>query len=192
MKKATLKTMVALAALAALTAFMAPGAGAAELKLGAVSMQRVINESEAGKAAIGELKALAENEQQKFQTKQENFKTLEKDFEQQRLVSRPEVLQEKEQELMRLKREIDLLREDTRMAIQRTQARLTARIIKEAREIITDYAKKNHYTIVLEASEGPPPMGGMVLYADQGVDLTAAVIKVYDDQFKSGAAGKKK
>lgn len=167
-------------------------ADAAEIKIGSVDIQAVLNESESGKEAVDKIKAAMERESEILQSKQEAFKRLEHDFEQQRLVSRPEVLEEKERELIKMKRDLEAYSQDTARMFQRTQKRVTNKIMAEIKAIIKDYAKKNKYTLMVENSETPTPFGGFVIYVDKTADITPAIIKIYNDQYKAGISSDKK
>ncbi len=174
------------------TSFCAVSPAAAGPKIGSVSIQTIINDSEAGRDALEKLKAKMEKESKILKSKQEALRSLEKDFEQQRLVSRPEALEDKERELIKMKREIELYNQDTRRIFQRSQTRMTNRILAEVKKIIKDYAIKNNYTIIVENSEGPTAFGGFVVYVDQTLDITPAILMIYNEQYKSESSKDKK
>ncbi len=169
----------------------ATGAYAAEMKIGSVNLQILINESDMGLDAIKKMKANIERENNILKGKQKAYKKLEQDLEQQRMMSRPEVLEEKEQELLRKKREIELYKQDTRRTIQRHQARVTSGIVKKVKAVIVDYAKANGYSLILEGSEGPAKMGGFIIYASEKVDLTNTILKLFNEKYKAGELDKK-
>jgi len=169
----------------------ATGAHAAEIKIGSVNMQTIINESDMGIDAIKEMKAKIEKENKILKGKQTAYKKLEQDLEQQRMMSRPEVLEEKEQELLRMKREVELYKQDTRRSIQRHQARVTSDIVKKVKAVVKGYAKANGYSLILEGSEGPAKMGGFIVYASKEVDLTNTITKLFNKKYKAGELDKK-
>lgn len=166
-------------------------ADAAEVKIGAVNIQSVLNDSEAGIQAIEKLKVKMEKESRILKAKQDVYKKLAQDFEQQRLVSRPEVLEEKERDLIKIKRELEAYGQDTRRMFQQSQKRMTGKIMTDIRVIIKDYAKKNNYTMMVENSDTPTPFGGFVIYVDDAADITSAIIKIYNEQYKANASSKK-
>lgn len=174
-----------------LVALAAVPAPAVELKIGSVDMQAVFNKCMAGQDALENLKNLAERETKEFQSKQEAFQKLEKEFERQRFASRPEALEEKERELLMAKRELEFFKEDTNRSMKRVRARLTAKIIKDLKNVVADYAKKNGYTLILETSEGLMASSGVVLYSDDSIDLTKTIVKLYDEQYKASKGGAK-
>ncbi|MBI4665869.1 MAG: OmpH family outer membrane protein [Nitrospinae bacterium] len=169
----------------------APGAKAETkaVKVGGVNIQTVLDNSEAGKKALTELKAKAEKERGILEKKLDSIKKLEKDIESQRMVAKPEAINEKEQELKNLKRELDAYREDTQQNFQKIQAQTMRKIVNDISRIIKDYGKKNGYTLIMEKGEGSQVVGGFVLYMDEAVDLTESIVKIYDEETRAG--GKK-
>tara|TARA_B100000959_G_scaffold287499_1_gene372941 strand:- start:61223 stop:61819 length:597 start_codon:yes stop_codon:yes gene_type:complete len=159
------------------------------LKLAVVNMQTILNKSEAGVAAVKMLKALAEKETKALQEKQKALKKLETEFEKQRIVSKPAVLEKKEREIIRARRELELSKEDTRRNVQRTQARETQRVVNEVRKLLAEYAKINGYTMVLEKNDNASPIGSAVLFADPTLDITADIVQLYNKQYRQGSLG---
>ena len=82
--------------MAVAASMMAAQAQAAELKIATVKIQVIINESAAGKEAVAKLKAMMDEEGRKMQEKQKDLKKLESEYDQQKLIARPEVAEEKE------------------------------------------------------------------------------------------------
>ncbi len=159
------------------------------LKLAVVNMKTILNKSEAGVAAVKMLKALAEKETKALQEKQKALKKLETEFEKQRIVSKPAVLEKKEREIIRARRELELSKEDTRRNVQRTQARETQRVVNEVRKLLAEYAKINGYTMVLEKNDNASPIGSAVLFADPTLDITADIVQLYNKQYRQGSLG---
>lgn len=172
--------------LAALVA-MASAAGAADMKIATVKIQVIINESAAGKDAVGKLKVLMDEEGRKMQDKQKELRKLESEFDQQKLIARPEVAEEKEYEIMKLRRDLDSLKNDGSAALRRAQSKASQGIINDVQKIIADYSKQNNISLVLENSMGLSPAGGVVAHADDSIDITGAVIKIYDEKSRKAA-----
>lgn len=161
------------------------GADAAETKIATVSLQTIMDKSIAGKNALENLKARAENERSILGDKAQKIKELEKELESQRLMMRPETVSEKERTLRKLKREFELYRGDTEGVLKREQSQVMRKIIADIMRIIKDYGKENKYTAILQKTSGPNPAGPMVLYSDSAIDVTKAVIEIYDKEQKS-------
>lgn len=164
----------------------AADASEVKAKIGAVNIQSVLDNSEAGKKALADLKSRAEKEKETLEKKLEAVKKLEKEIESQRLVAKEGALSEKEQELKRLRRDLDATREDSQTSFQKMQAQIMRKLVGDVTRIIREYAKKNGYSLVIEKGESPNMIAGFVLYTDDAVDISPAIVKVYDEEQKAG------
>lgn len=179
-------------AVAATCAITLAGTGSAadasdvKVKIGTVNIQVILDNSEAGKKALAELKAKAEKEKDNLEKKLEAVKKLEKEIEGQRLVAKEGALNEKEQELKRLRRDLEATKEDTQSGFQKMQAQIMRKLVGDVNRIIKEYAKKNAYTVVLDKGDAPNMIGGAVIYADEAVDISSAIVKAYDEEQKAG------
>jgi outer membrane protein len=164
----------------------AADASEVKTKIGTVNIQIILDGSEAGKKALAELKGKAEKEKENLEKKLEAVKKLEKEIESQRLVAKEGTLGEKEQELKRLRRDLDASKEDTQTSFQKMQAQIMRKLVGDVNRIIKDYARKNGYTMVVEKGDSPNMMGGFVIYADDSVDISSAIVKMFDEEQKAG------
>jgi len=180
----TYLTAIFLAALA-LAQFNTP-AFAADGKVAGVNIQKVLDESEAGKKALTELKARADKEKQNFDKKVEAIKKLEKDIESQRMVAKEGAMAEKEQQLKGMKRDFDAYREDTQQTLQKLQGQTMRKLLADVKRIIKEYAKKNGYSLIVEKGDDAAAISGFVLYLDESADVTAAIVRAYNDDVKAG------
>jgi outer membrane protein len=164
----------------------AADASEVKTKIGTVNIQVILDGSEAGKKALAELKSKAEKEKDNLEKKLEAVKKLEKEIESQRLVAKEGALSEKEQELKRLRRDLEASKEDTQTSFQKMQGQIMRKLVGDVNRIIKEYARKNGYTLVLDKGESPNMMGGFVIYADDSVDISSAIVKAYDEEQKAG------
>lgn len=164
----------------------AADASEVKTKIGTVNIQVILDGSEAGKKALAELKSKAEKEKDNLEKKLEAVKKLEKEIESQRLVAKEGALSEKEQELKRLRRDLEATKEDTQTSFQKMQGQIMRKLVGDVNRIIKEYARKNGYTLVLDKGESPNMMGGFVIYADDSVDISPAIVKAYDEEQKAG------
>lgn len=182
-----IKFTVIIAAMAlAVSVFSLDTAEAQSSKVGGVDLQTILDSSLAGQEALKELKAKADKEREVLQGKQDEMKKLEKEMEQQRLMLSPKALAEKDRKYRRLKRELELYKEDVQYTLQGAQAQVMRKLLKDVLDIIREYGKKNGYTMILEKGEAANALGGFVLYMDSAVDLTPEIIKIFDERYKSG------
>ena len=180
-----MKKMAMIIAMAA--SMTAAQAQAAEMKIATVKIQVIINESAAGKEAVAKLKAMMDEEGKKMQERQKDLKKLETEYDQQKLIARPEVAEEKEYEILKLRRDLESMKTDTSAVFRRAQSKASQAIINDVQKIIADYAKQNNISVVLENSMGLSAQGGLVAHADESIDITSAVIKIYDEKSRKGA-----
>ena len=171
---------ITLGAMAAVIILGGGLAKAAEMKVATVKMQVIINESIAGKNAVGALKVKMEAESKKLQEMRQKLNKMESEYDQQKMIWRPEIVEEKEFEIIRLRRDLENNQKDTSGMLRRAQAKASQQIINDVQDIIDAYAKKNGIVMVLENSAGLNPSGGVVAYADDSIDITADIIKLYD------------
>ncbi len=142
---------------------------AEDLKIGYIITQRLIAETEVGKAAAAELKEKMEDAQGGLEKKLEEIKDLEADLQRRAMVlseeERKKAGEELERELLDAKR----LKEDFQRSLRKTEAGVMAKVNEFLREVIQDYGEKHGYDLILDAST--------LLYVSDKPDLTEEVIK---------------
>ncbi len=173
-------------------AFTTGLASAGDVKIGGVDLQKILDKSIAGKEALNGLKTVAEREKKALEDKQHAFRDLKKELEQQSMMMRESTMAEKEKKLRRLKREIELYREDAQQTIQKEQSRIMRKLLKSITKIIAVYAKENGYSLIVEKGQGPNPLGVIVLYMDDAIEITPAIIEIYDKEYSSSKGKAKK
>lgn len=171
MKKAT----VLLAALV-ITAFAFASAGAAELKIGYVDLQKALNESTAGKKAKEKFTAEVKRAESEIARKKEELERLGGSLEKQSSMLKDDVKAEKEKEFIQLQKDYERKLKDYKDELQIKDAQYTRGILADLVDIIKKYGKANNYTIVFERSET------VLLYATDALDITDKIISIYDSQ----------
>jgi outer membrane protein len=174
MKKAT----VVLAALV-ITAFTLAGAGASDLKIGYVDLQKALNESTVGKKAKEKFTAEVKKAESEITRKKEELERLGGSLEKQGSMLIDDVKAEKEKEFIQMQKDYERKVKDYKDELQIKDAQLTRGILSDLVEIIKKYGKENNYTIVFERSES------VLLYATDGLDITEKIISLYDAQSPS-------
>ena len=168
-------TGVRTAAIMLLTGLLAAtAAGAAEMRIAVVDMQRALNDCEAGKKAKDQVKSKFEKSQDQLRKQREDLDHLKEDYDRKALVLKDEERRNLEKDLEN--RSLDFKRryEDFQRDLKRTDAELTSSIVEELYEIVRDYGAKNGYSLVLEASSGA------LLYNDKAVDVTDEIVKLHN------------
>ncbi len=174
MSKLFLGVMVACCVtLAAVMIMPSPLHAADAVKFGAIDIQKILNESEAGKKAKNDLEGLIKSKQTTIDEKGRVVEKLKADIEKQASVLSADARRTKEEELEKLIREYQRLVQDSQSEIKKKEADLTESILKDIKDLIEKTGEENDYALILEK--------GMVLYSSKGIDITDAILKKYDE-----------
>jgi outer membrane protein len=143
------------------------------VKFGSIDLQKVLNESEAGKKAKSELDALIKSKESTIEEKSKVIEKLKGELEKQTSVLSAEAKKKKEDELEKMLREYQRLVQDSQSEVKKKEGELTDTIIKEIREIIEKIGVEEGYTLIIEK--------GLVLYSNKDIDITDMVMKKYNE-----------
>ncbi|NBC49384.1 MAG: OmpH family outer membrane protein [Gammaproteobacteria bacterium] len=140
-------------------------------EIGYVDMQRVLEESDLGKAAQANLEERFGDEQQAFAREEAEIRQLQQQLERDRPLMSAEQVEKKETELRERIKQFE--EEFTQIQRQLAQAQQQEgnKILQPAREAVISVAKKRKLDAVFEASQS-----GVVYLDDEG-DITDEVIK---------------
>jgi len=143
------------------------------VKFGAIDIQKVLNDSEAGKKAKIDLENLIKSKQVTIDEKGKAIEKLKADIEKQSSVLSADARKNKEDELEKLVREYQRLVQDSQAEVKKKEGELTDSVLKEIREIVDKIGGEEEYSLILEK--------GMILYSSKGIDITDSVLKKYDE-----------
>ncbi|MFA5353623.1 MAG: OmpH family outer membrane protein [Thermodesulfovibrionales bacterium] len=169
---------VLLISLAVLTGGVFSRTDAAELKVGIVDLLKSLNDSEKGKKAKTELESLIKAKQSAIDEKGKNLEKLKGELEKQASIISPEAKKAKEEEMERQVRDYQRTVTDSQAEVKKKEGELTGEILKEIRGVIQQIAQEEGYSLVLEKAEG------LILYSDKALDMTAKVVKRYNEPKK--------
>lgn len=175
MKKIVTEKLLLVCSLLFALCFLLPASllAADTVKFGAIDIQKVLNESEAGKKAKSDLESLIKSKQSTIDEKGKAIEKLKADIEKQASVLSADARKSKEEELEKLIREYQRLVQDSQAEIKKKEAELTDAIFKDTRELIDKIGEEEGYTLIIEK--------GMILYSSKGIDITDSVLKKYDE-----------
>jgi outer membrane protein len=163
---------------------LAPTLARAETKFAYVDLQRALQEVEEGRNAQARLKTLQESKQKELDAEQENFRkqkeTLDKQASAMSEETRAQKMQEMEKRLYDLQQKWMKDQQDLKT---REQQEVRA-IFGKMDPIIAGIAKRENFTMVFDKSTA-----GLV-YAPASLDITNELVRLYNDQYKSGTTGK--
>ncbi len=146
---------------------------AADVKFGSIDLQKLLNESEAGKKAKSDLEVLIKSKESTIKEKGEAIEKLRGELEKQASVLSGEAKKKKEDELEKLLREYQRIIQDSQAEVKKKEGELTDKIIKEIHETIEKIGAEEGYALIIER--------GMVLYSNKGIDITDRVMKEYNE-----------
>ena len=141
-------------------------------KFGAIDIQKVLNESEAGKKAKSDLEGMIKAKQTGIDEKSKAIEKMKADIDKQASVLSADARKNKEEELEKSLREYQRLVQDSQAEVKKKEAELTDGILKDVRDMIDKIGEEEGYTLIIEK--------GMVLYSSKGIDITDSILKRYD------------
>lgn len=150
----------------------AEGAGVG--RIGYVDFNRALNEVSDGKRAKQRLKDEFEEKQAKLDRLQSELKALKDGIDRDRLIVSEEALRRREEEYQRKFNELQNRLDGFRMEMSTREHNLTNDILSRLRSIVKEIGRDEGYVLILEKSQD------VVLYSQDGGDLTDRVISAYD------------
>lgn len=167
-----------------------------DTKVAVVDAQKTILESEAGKAAVGELQKKQQALEGQFQQLGNEMKTLQADLEKTRndymakrslMSSDAQMKEEKkirdiERKIEELNAKAQRMMQDARNEMQMAEMQLMQPLMQEQMEVIAAWAKEKNLSLVIDAKSGS------VLYKKESLDATAEVIQLVNKKHEQKTA----
>lgn len=157
-----------------LVMLLASAAGAAELKIGYVDLQRALNESDAGKQAKEKFKAQVDKLQNELKKKKDQLDAMKEQLEKKSSVMKEDEARNLEKDYQRKLRDFERDYKDSQGELQQKDNELTVSLLKELQVVIEAFGKQNGYSLILEQSSSS------VLYGSPEFDLTEQIIARYN------------
>jgi outer membrane protein len=156
------------------------------LKIGYVDMARALNEVEDGKAAKAKLRSDFEEKQKKLDSMQTELKGKKDEFDKQSAMMKPEVRQQKQDELQRKFLELQQTYMQLQKELMDREQQVTQEIHGKLRTIVGKLGDRDGYNIILDIDETA------VLYYKRHLDVTDDVVREYNHQYAASSAPSKK
>ena len=158
------------------------------LKMGIIDLQKVAEESLAGKKSTVEYNILAKAKQALIDEKNKAIEKLRSELEQQKQDISEKALKQKQEELENLETELSRFGQDAEAELGRKYEELYSNMLREVIELTGRVGAAENYTIIIDK--------GGTLYCDKNLDITGPFTKEYDelkepDKLKSGAQPEK-
>ncbi len=160
----TLRALLIIAALAAAMPALAS-------KIGYVDMQRVLEDSDLGKAAQANLQERFSGEQQTFAREEAEIRQLQQTLERDRPLMSAAQVEKTEQEIATRIQQFEEAFAKIQQQLARAQQQEGQKILQPARDAVISVAKQRKISAVFEANQSG------VIYLDDDGDITDDVIK---------------
>ncbi len=147
--------------------------GADGVKLGCVDIQKVLVNSEAGKAAKEQLATKANRYEGEKNSREEELKKLKAELEKQNVLLSESARAAKEKDYQQKLKEYQRFMKDAQDDLQAKNDELTNKIVEQIVKLVQGYGRENGYTIVFVRNEG-------MIYLDDKADLTDQILKVFN------------
>ncbi len=157
-----------------------------DIKLGAVDLERAINEVDEGARAKADLKREFEAKQAILDKKQDEAKKMQESFESQAAIMKPAVKQEKGMELQRKIAEVQQLYVTMQQEMVKRQQDAMGGILQKMGSVLNALRVEGGYTVILNKNETA------VLSITPSLDLTNEAIRRYNQVHASKKAVLKK
>ncbi len=169
-----LKTVLSLAALCVVS--LSAQAQAPAVKLGVIDVQKIITDSASGKAAAAKLEQFGNELAAKIEPKREELAALGKKIADGQNALAEDRLKDMRQEYQSKQLALTRAGEDAQREFNQRQEEMLKEIERKVMPVIQQVGQEGGYTLVLRKFDS-----GLV-YAAEGIDITAAVISRLDAQ----------
>jgi len=153
------------------------------VKIGFVDLDRALQESRAGKSALEKWQAEVKKTESSLLKEKQDLEQLRIDINKKGLLLKEAERRKLEKEFQRRVRNYQREVRDSQEELNQRKNELMGDIINGLGKVVTEVGKKEKFTLILERSQ--------VLYTDQGVDITDAVISRYDSSGGKNVTGSK-
>jgi outer membrane protein len=173
MKTRTL-SLVACLGLFVLSAVFCADASAqsANMKIGFVDLQRVIDSSAEGQKAQDELKKRADEFNAQAKEMQDSLQAMKADYDKQFEVLTAEAKSQKRDEISKLERDYSRFVNDSQNELRMVEQRALKQLLENVGKLVMKYGKQEDFTLILEA--------GNILYGAEQIEITDDIIALYN------------
>ncbi len=163
-------------------------------KIGVINIQQAIGATAEGKKAIADLQKKYQPRQEDLQKQQQDLQSLQDQLQRQQTTLSDAERIRLSRELSEKQKLFDRARTDAQDDFQQDRQDVMNRIGQKMVQVISDYAKANGYSIVLDA-QIPVFSGNQasdatipIYYASKDVDISDEIVKRYDAAFPAESA----
>jgi outer membrane protein len=147
---------------------------AAEVSIGIVSMQKVLDDSKKGKEVQKKFEQAVSGEKKEIEKREATIKKAQEDFARDQATMSEEQRIKKQREIKNQVSDLQQFANEAQEKMNAKRVDLLKTVIEPAKEIVNKVAKDKKINIVFERSESG------LIYVDDSVDLTPEVVKRLD------------
>jgi len=151
---------------------------AAEVKVGYIDLQKVLNESSSGKVAKEKIAKKVKEYEVQIGAQQKELQAAKEELEKQALLLSDEARSQKERDYQQKLKELQRFTKDIREELRMKDNDFTRKILDEIVKIVGKIGEEKGYTVIFEKNESS------LIYASEQIDLTDQVIKNYNQSKK--------
>ncbi|HPA52392.1 MAG TPA: OmpH family outer membrane protein [Thermoanaerobaculia bacterium] len=161
--------VVATAALVAL-----PASAQSAQKVGVIEVQRIVQDSAVGKESLARIQKVSTAKQEDLTKRQTELRDLEKRIQEQGKSLSEEAMEKLQKDYQQKALDLKRFQDDAQRELEELQRRELTDLEKKVLPVIEAVSKELGYTLVFNKFQSG------LLYADDAVDLTAAVIQKFN------------
>lgn len=150
---------------------MFSGTAVASNKMAYVEVQRVLETSEPGRVALGQLTQRFEDMRAELDQERAELEKMREELQKQSLVLSQEAQQDMEADLRRKVQEFQEMFQAYQARMQQEEQTLSEPIIDLLFDVINEYGDENDYTMIFDAQ------GSGIIYADEALNITDKIIE---------------
>jgi outer membrane protein len=160
------RIMIVLAVLAV------PMAAQAQGKIGIINLDEAMSNSSAGKSALGTLKSKFEAREKSLAAQGDELKKMQDELQKKSVALSQDAMKTKAADFENKARKYMEDRNKLQQEEQQAQQSVLQPLLTRLQKVVSDYASKNGYSVILESHSVP--------YSDPKLDVTAAVQAEFD------------
>ncbi|MEW6601629.1 MAG: OmpH family outer membrane protein [Nitrospirota bacterium] len=154
-------------------------AGAAELKIGYVDLQRIVSQSEQGKDAMKTLDNIEKAKNSLLEEKVNQIKKLEEELTVQGGILNAEAKGKKQAEHEKLVMEYQKMRRDRDEELKKNEAEFIQQIVLNVKKLLAKISEEEGYAAILNEAG--------IAYIRPEADLTDRVLKMFNESSKTNS-----
>ena len=155
-----------------LAVLVMPVAAFAQGKIGIINLDDALSNSSAGKSALSGLKTRFESREKALATQGEDLKKLQDELQKKSVALSQDAMKAKAADFEAKARKYMEDRNKLQQEEQQSQQTVLQPLLSRLQKVVSDYAAKNGFTVILESRSVP--------YFDPKLDVTAAIQAEFD------------